>query len=306
MLPSVGTPSRGRAAPRDSAVTRRGCADRRFDGGSGPDFEPKTARNPQGGALRALAAAKARLAIDTGRKTIDPDELAALGGLDPRSMRNLMVKNGPLKSWHGKSGATTPSNGSRSGSPGPPCAAGRVRSAGRRSKARTSYSFRRPRTDDGSVRSRRMRTALSSCSEAWIRKPTSLARTSWWSEMDSNQRYLSPYCLPRSQRLPYHQNRKGARGSGVGRAGRANGAIQSKRRRNGASPSEGGSRRHDERRLALRRPASKKRQGTKSREVGQRLGSERYGDLRLAPSSLVGATLGRRDLHACTQGRARE
>src|SRR5271167_4043956 len=25
--------------------------------------------------------------------------------------------------------------------------------------------------------------------------------------LDSNQRYLSPYCLPRSQRLPYHQNR---------------------------------------------------------------------------------------------------
>ena len=24
--------------------------------------------------------------------------------------------------------------------------------------------------------------------------------------MDSNQRFLSPYCLPRSQRLPYHQN----------------------------------------------------------------------------------------------------
>ena len=23
----------------------------------------------------------------------------------------------------------------------------------------------------------------------------------------SNQRFLSPYCLPRSQRLPYHQNR---------------------------------------------------------------------------------------------------
>ena len=23
----------------------------------------------------------------------------------------------------------------------------------------------------------------------------------------SDQRYLSPYCLPRSQRLPYHQNR---------------------------------------------------------------------------------------------------
>ena len=25
--------------------------------------------------------------------------------------------------------------------------------------------------------------------------------------LDSNQRYLSPYCLPRNQRLPYHQNR---------------------------------------------------------------------------------------------------
>src|SRR5271169_3515970 len=33
-------------------------------------------------------------------------------------------------------------------------------------------------------------------------------------------------------------------------------------------------RRHHERRLLLRRPASKKRQGTKSREVGLRLGSE--------------------------------
>src|SRR5208282_1847214 len=64
-------------------------------------------------------------------------------------------------------------------------------------------------------------------------------------------------------------------------------------------------RRHHERRLLLRRPASKKREGTKSREVGERLGSERYGDFRLARSSLVGATLGRRDLDACTQGRAR-
>ena len=35
---------------------------------------------------------------------------------------------------------------------------------------------------------------------------------------------------------------------------------------------------------ALWRPASKKRQGTKSREVGHWLGSERYGDLMLAPS----------------------
>ena len=61
-------------------------------------------------------------------------------------------------------------------------------------------------------------------------------------------------------------------------------------------------RRHLERRLALRRPASKKRQGTKSRGVGKRLGSERYGDFRLAPSLLVGATLGRRDLDAWTQG----
>ena len=34
---------------------------------------------------------------------------------------------------------------------------------------------------------------------------------------------------------------------------------------------------------ALMRPASEKRQGTKSREVGQRWCSERYGDLMLAP-----------------------
>jgi hypothetical protein len=59
-------------------------------------------------------------------------------------------------------------------------------------------------------------------------------------------------------------------------------------------------------RLALRRPASKKRQGTKSREAWERLGGERYGDFRLAPSSLGGATLGRRCLDACTQGWARE
>ena len=65
-------------------------------------------------------------------------------------------------------------------------------------------------------------------------------------------------------------------------------------------------RRQHERRLALRRPASKKRQGTKSREAWERLGGERYGDFRLAPSSLGGATLGRRCLDACTQGWARE
>ena len=45
-------------------------------------------------------------------------------------------------------------------------------------------------------------------------------------------------------------------------------------------------RRHHERRLLHRRPASKKRQGTKSREAGQRLGSERYGDFRLAAHSM--------------------
>ena len=38
------------------------------------------------------------------------------------------------------------------------------------------------------------------------RKLRQFGATGWWSEMDSNQRYLSPYCLPRSQRLPYHQN----------------------------------------------------------------------------------------------------
>ena len=41
---------------------------------------------------------------------------------------------------------------------------------------------------------------------------------------------------------------------------------------------------------ALRRPATEKRQGTKSREVGHRLSSERYGDLMPAPLSMVSAT----------------
>ena len=48
--------------------------------------------------------------------------------------------------------------------------------------------------------------------------------------------------------------------------------------------------------------ASKKRQGTKSREVGPRLGSERYGDLMSAPTSMAGATLARGDLAVCAQG----
>jgi hypothetical protein len=51
-------------------------------------------------------------------------------------------------------------------------------------------------------------------------------------------------------------------------------------------------------------PASKKRQGTKSREVGHRLGSERYGDLMPAPTSMVDATLVGCELHVCTQARS--
>ena len=56
----------------------------------------------------------------------------------------------------------------------------------------------------------------------------------------------------------------------------------------------------------LSEPASKKRHGTKLREVGEPLGSERYGNLMLAPSPLAAATLQRRGLHACARGRARE
>ena len=41
----------------------------------------------------------------------------------------------------------------------------------------------------------------------------------------------------------------------------------------------------------LRRPASKKRQGTKSREVWGRVGSQRYGDLIFASIMTVGAKL---------------
>ena len=46
-----------------------------------------------------------------------------------------------------------------------------------------------------------------------------------------------------------------------------------------------GRRRH-QRRLLLRRPASKKRQGARSRAAGQGLGGERYGDFRLAAHSM--------------------
>ena len=46
----------------------------------------------------------------------------------------------------------------------------------------------------------------------------------------------------------------------------------------------------------LRRPASKKRRGTKSREGWRRLGGERYGDLILAPAMMAGAKLGPGDV----------
>ena len=61
-------------------------------------------------------------------------------------------------------------------------------------------------------------------------------------------------------------------------------------------------RRHEEASLALRRPASKKRQGTKSREVWRRLGRERYGDLIFTPAVMVGAMPAPGDLHGCAQG----
>ena len=61
-------------------------------------------------------------------------------------------------------------------------------------------------------------------------------------------------------------------------------------------------RRHDERLLTLRQPASKKRQGTKSREVWRRLCRERYGDLIFAPAVMVGAMPAPGDLHGCAQG----
>ena len=59
---------------------------------------------------------------------------------------------------------------------------------------------------------------------------------------------------------------------------------------------------NDERRLALRRAASKKRQGTKSREVWLRLGRERYGDLIFAPALMVDAKLAPGDLDGCGGG----
>ena len=63
---------------------------------------------------------------------------------------------------------------------------------------------------------------------------------------------------------------------------------------------------NDETLLALRRPASKKRQGTKSREVGHRLSSGRYGDLMLTSAVMVGALLARGYLDGCAQGSLEE
>jgi hypothetical protein len=53
------------------------------------------------------------------------------------------------------------------------------------------------------------------------------------------------------------------------------------------------------------RPASKKRQGAKSRSAGRRLGVERYGDFRLGAFG-GGEMQGRRDLDARIRQRARE
>ena len=61
-------------------------------------------------------------------------------------------------------------------------------------------------------------------------------------------------------------------------------------------------RRHHEGRLLLRRPASKKRQGTKSREVWGRVGSQRYGDLLFASIMTVGAKLAPGDLDRVRKG----
>ena len=56
-------------------------------------------------------------------------------------------------------------------------------------------------------------------------------------------------------------------------------------------------RRDDEAIDGLMRPATEKRQGTKSRTVGRRLGSERYGDLMLALRPIVGGLPARHHLH---------
>ena len=62
-------------------------------------------------------------------------------------------------------------------------------------------------------------------------------------------------------------------------------------------------RRHDDPFHALWRPASKKRQGTKSREVGHRRCNGRYGDLMAAPSWRVDVTPTGCGRPICTQAR---
>ena len=54
--------------------------------------------------------------------------------------------------------------------------------------------------------------------------------------------------------------------------------------------------------LTLGPSASKKRQGTKSREVWRRLCGERYGDLIIALAVLMGAMPAVGDMHGCAQG----
>src|ERR1700694_2134146 len=61
-------------------------------------------------------------------------------------------------------------------------------------------------------------------------------------------------------------------------------------------------RRHDDPSHVLWRPASKKRQGTKSREVGHRRCNGRYGDLMAAPSWRVSATRARGDVQRLHTG----
>jgi hypothetical protein len=61
-------------------------------------------------------------------------------------------------------------------------------------------------------------------------------------------------------------------------------------------------RRHHGRRLLLRRPASKKREGTKSRKVWGRVGSQCYGDLIFASIMTVGAKLAPGDLDRVRKG----
>src|SRR6516162_6413827 len=62
---------------------------------------------------------------------------------------------------------------------------------------------------------------------------------------------------------------------------------------------------NDETVRALNWPASKKRQGTKSRAVGHWLAAS-YVDLMLAPISIVGRTAARRDLHVLSHARSGE